>query len=161
MADYKQPKIKVPRFSEEAGFYTTPQRSKMMANIRGSNTKPELQLRRALWAAGVRFRVNVKTLIGKPDIASKKLRFAVFIDGGFWHGYQWDERKPKLKENKDFWIPKIERNMQRDEEVNEELQRMGFKVFRFWDHEIKANLGDCLKQIFTYLEAKERGTLKL
>ncbi len=158
MADYKIPKIKVPRFCEEEGFYTTPERSKMMANIRGRDTKAELRLRRALWAAGVRFRVNVKTLPGKPDVASKKMKFAVFVDGGFWHGYQWETRKPKLKGNKDFWIPKIERNMQRDAEVNEELQRLGYRVFRFWDHEVKANLGDCLKQIFAYLEAKERGT---
>lgn len=156
MADYKIPKIKVPRFCEAEGFYTTPARSKMMANIRGKNTKPELQLRKALWAAGVRFRINSKTLIGKPDISSKKLKFAVFVDGGFWHGYQWEQRKHQLKENKDFWIPKIERNMQRDQEVNEALQRQGFTVFRFWDHEVKANLGHCLNQIFRYLEARER-----
>ncbi len=156
MADYKIPKIKVPRFCEAQGFYTTPARSKMMAKIKGKNTKAELQLRKALWAAGVRFRVNVKTLPGKPDVASKKLKFAIFVDGGFWHGYQWDVRKSKLKENKDFWIPKIERNMQRDEEVNLELQHKGYAVFRFWDHEVKANLGECLKQIFEYVEHKAR-----
>lgn len=156
MADYKIPKIKVPRFCEAEGFYTTPARSKMMANIGGKNTKPELQLRKALWAAGVRFRVNVKTLIGKPDIASKKWKFAVFVDGGFWHGYQWETRKPKLKENREFWIPKIERNMQRDQEVNQALEAQGYKVFRFWDHEVKTNLGHCLNQLFTYLERKER-----
>lgn len=157
MPNYKQPKIQVPRFSEEAGFYTTPERSKMMGKIRGKNTKAELQLRRALWAAGVRYRVNVKSLIGRPDVASKKLKFVVFVDGGFWHGYQWAERKPKLKANKDFWIPKIERNMQRDEEVNEAFATQGYQVFRFWDHEVKANLGHCLEQILRYVEMKERG----
>lgn len=157
MAEYKLPKIKVPRFCEEAGFYTTPERSKMMAGIRGRNTQAEVLLRKALWAAGVRYRTHVKGLPGKPDVASKKQRFVVFVDGGFWHGYQWAQRKQQLRANKDFWIPKIERNMQRDAEVNEQLHRLGYRVFRFWDHEVKANLGHCLAQVLAYLEQHERG----
>ena len=156
MTEYKQPKIQVPRFSEEAGFYTTPERSKMMSKIRGKNTKAELQLRRALWAAGVRYRVNVKTLPGRPDIASKKLKFVVFVDGGFWHGYQWADRKTKLKANKDFWIPKIERNMQRDAENNARLQAMGYTVYRFWQDEVRKGLMGCILQILSHIEHCER-----
>ncbi len=149
--DYSQERIKVPRFNEESGFYTTPQRSKIMSKIRGKNTKPELAFRKALWAAGYRYRIDYKKLIGKPDIVLKKYRTAIFIDGEFWHGYQWEERKEKIKSNREFWIPKIERNIQRDAEVNEELNRLGYTVFRFWQKEVDKNLEECLKTVLTHL----------
>ncbi|WP_411893209.1 very short patch repair endonuclease [Winogradskyella sp. A2] len=144
-------KIKVPRFSEEEGFYTTIKRSKMMSKIRGKNTKPELLFRKALWRKGVRYRINSKQLPGKPDISIKKYKLAIFIDGEYWHGYDWDERKPKLKTNRRFWIPKIERNMQRDLEVNQKLNELGFTVFRFWAHEVKDNLNICINDVMIYL----------
>jgi len=149
---YKKEKIKVPRFNEEAGFYTTKQRSKIMSKIRGKNTKPELMFRKALWRKGVRYRVNSKQLPGKPDVSIKKYKLAIFVDGEYWHGYNWDERKPKLKTNRNFWIPKIERNMQRDEEVNQQLNALGFTVFRFWEHEIKKDLNTCINDIMVYLQ---------
>ncbi len=153
MAKYKPlPPIKVPRFEEAAGFYTTPERSKTMSKIKGKNTAPELQLRRALWAAGVRFRLHRKDLPGKPDMANKRLKLAIFVDGEFWHGYQWNKKKEKIKTNRDFWIPKIERNIQRDREVDMELTKMGFAVFRFWEYEVKKELGKCVKKILDYLE---------
>ena len=111
-----------------------------MSKIRSKNTKPELIFRKALWKKGIRYRVNNKQLPGKPDVSIKKYKLAIFIDGEYWHGYNWDERKPKLKTNKRFWIPKIERNMQRDKEVNQQLQNMEYTIFRFWVHEIKDNL---------------------
>ncbi|MFV0565614.1 MAG: very short patch repair endonuclease [Flavobacteriaceae bacterium] len=149
---YSQPKIKVPRFEESAGFYTTPKRSKLMGKIRSKNSKPELIFRKALWAKGVRFRVNNKTLPGKPDISIKKYRLAIFIDGEFWHGYNWNERKPKLKANKNFWIPKIERNMQRDNEVNQALTDMGYTVFRFWCNAVKTQLHKCINDVLVYID---------
>ena len=153
MANYKsKERIKVPRFNEESGFYTTPQRSKIMGKIRGKNTKPELAFRKALWEAGYRYRIDYKKLIGKPDIALKKYKTVIFIDGEFWHGQNWEERKHKIKTNRDFWIPKIERNIQRDQEVNTELQRMGYTVFRFWEREIKKELDQCLQKVITHLE---------
>lgn len=149
---YDEPKIKVPRFNEASGFYTTQKRSKIMSKIRGKNTKPELRFRKALWKAGVRYRVNNKSIPGIPDVSIKKYRLAVFIDGEFWHGYNWDERKHKLKRNREFWIPKIERNMQRDREVNQQLSDMGFTVFRFWANEIKNDLKTCLNDVLVYLD---------
>ncbi|SDQ15868.1 T/G mismatch-specific endonuclease [Flagellimonas zhangzhouensis] len=149
--EYSQERIKVPRFNEESGFYTTPERSKIMGKIRGKNTKPELAFRKALWQEGYRYRIDYKKLIGKPDIALKKYKTVIFIDGEFWHGYNWVERKEKIKTNREFWIPKIERNIQRDEEVNLALDEMGYKVFRFWETEVKKNLHDCLEQVLDHL----------
>lgn len=152
---YPEERIKVPRFNEESGFYTTPKRSKIMSKIRGKNTKPELAFRKALYAAGYRYRVDYKKLIGKPDIVLKKYKTVIFIDGEYWHGYNWEERKPKIKTNREFWIAKIERNMQRDAEVNEELHRLGYKVFRFWETEIKKELDRCLKEVLVHLQLQQ------
>jgi DNA mismatch endonuclease (patch repair protein) len=151
--NYAEKRIKVPRFNEESGFYTTPKRSKIMSKIRGKNTKPELAFRKALYAVGYRYRIDYKKLIGKPDILLKKYRTAVFIDGEYWHGHNWSERKPKVKTNREFWIAKIERNMQRDREVNAELQRLGYTVFRFWETEIKKELDTCLRKVIVHLES--------
>ena len=122
-----------------------------MSKIHSKNTKPELIFRKALWKKGIRYRVNNKQLPGKPDVSIKKYKLAIFIDGEYWHGYNWDERKPKLKTNKRFWIPKIERNMQRDNEVNLELNDMGYTIFRFWAHELKDNLNTCINDVMVYL----------
>jgi DNA mismatch endonuclease (patch repair protein) len=150
--EYSKERIKVPRFNEESGFYTTPERSKIMGKIRGKNTKPELAFRKALWQAGYRYRIDYKKLIGKPDIALNKYKTVIFIDGEYWHGHNWSVRKPKVKTNRAFWIAKIERNIQRDQEVNEELHRLGFKVFRFWESEIKKELDSCLTKVVLHLE---------
>lgn len=150
--NYHKERIKVPRFNEESGFYTTPERSKIMGKIRGKNTKPELAFRKALWAAGYRYRIDYKKLIGKPDIALKKYKTVIFIDGEFWHGHNWEERKLKIKTNREFWIPKIERNIQRDHEVNTALKEMGYTVFRFWEGEIKKELDACLEKVIVSLK---------
>lgn len=150
--DYKKEKIKVPRFNEDSGFYTTKKRSKMMSKVRGRNTKSELLFRKALWAKGVRYRVDSKKLPGKPDISIQKYKLAIFIDGEFWHGYNWPERKKTIKSNREFWIPKIERNRQRDEEVNQELHDLGYTVFRFWENEIIGDLDKCVNDILVYID---------
>lgn len=148
---YEDNKIKVPRFNEASGFYTTKKRSKIMGKIKGKNSKPELLFRKALWAKGIRYRINNKTLPGKPDISIKKYKLAIFIDGEFWHGYNWDERKNTIKSNRQFWIPKIERNLQRDKEVNQALQEMGYTVFRFWAKDLKTELGKCINDVLVYI----------
>ncbi|MCL4141580.1 UNVERIFIED_CONTAM: hypothetical protein GTU68_046448 [Idotea baltica] len=124
-----------------------------MSRIKGKNTKPELALRKALYAAGYRYRIDYKKLIGKPDIALPKYKTVIFIDGDYWHGKNWEERKPKIKTNREFWIAKFERNIQRDEEVNKELKRLGYTVFRFWESEIKKELTVCLQKIITHLNS--------
>jgi DNA mismatch endonuclease (patch repair protein) len=149
---YPEERIIVPRFNEASGFYTTPQRSKIMSKIKGKNTKPELAFRKALYAAGYRYRIDYKKLIGKPDIVLKKYKTVIYIDGEYWHGHNWEERKPKVKTNREFWIAKIERNIQRDKEVNRALEDLGYTVFRFWANDIKKNLETCLNQVITHLE---------
>jgi DNA mismatch endonuclease (patch repair protein) len=123
-----------------------------MGKIRGKNTKPELAFRNALYAKGYRYRIDYKKLIGRPDIVLKKHKTVIFIDGEFWHGFKWEERKKRIKSNREFWIAKIERNMQRDREVNEELKNQGYKVFRFWESSIKKDLETCLQQVIAHLE---------
>ncbi len=157
MAKYNDNEIiKVPRFKESEGFYTSPQRSRTMARIKAKNTKPEIAFRKSLWARGVRYRLNYKLLPGKPDLISKKYKFAVFIDGDFWHGKDWDEKKKKIKSNRGFWIPKIERNMQRDRTNNQLLKNMGYVVFRFWDEDIRKNLSDCVEQVVRHVAGKNK-----
>lgn len=152
---YNEDKIKVPRFNEESGFYTTKKRSKIMSKIGGKNTKPEMLFRKALWRKGVRYRVNNKKLPGKPDVSIKKYKLAVFIDGEFWHGFNWIERKETIQSNRGFWIPKIERNMQRDKEVNQQLIELGYTVFRFWAKDIKTELDKCINDILVYIDVGE------
>lgn len=148
---YSEYKIKVLRFEEENGFYTTPQRSQLMSKIKSKDTKPEIIFRKELWKAGLRYRKYNKKLSGNPDIVNKKHELIIFIDGEFWHGYNWDEKKAKIKTNREFWIPKIERNMQRDIENNIRLEELGYKVFRFWEHEIKKEIKKCVELVFLYL----------
>lgn len=147
--------IKVPRFEESEGFYTTKERSRIMSKIRGRDTKPEILLRKELYRRGLRYRVNYKKLPGKPDISNKSLRLAIFIDGEFWHGHNWDEKKDSIKSNRGFWIPKIERNMQRDREVNKKLKEMGFTVLRFWEKEVKKNLDECADAVMSAVKKKK------
>ena len=134
---YPPQRIQVPRFEEEAGFYTTPQRSALMGRIRSTNTKPEVALRKALWHFGYRYRCHDKRLPGKPDLVFAKQKMVVFVDGDFWHGHNWRQKREKIKKNAAFWIPKIERNMQRDREVTAQLEALGWRVVRVWEHELK------------------------
>ena len=140
-----------PRF-ERDGFKTTPQRSKLMGKIKGKNTYPELLLRKKLWALGIRYSIHADDLPGKPDIIIKKYRLVVFIDGDFWHGYRWEEKKKTLKTNRLFWILKIERTKQRDLFNNAALEDLGYTVMRFWEHDLKKNLSKCVNQIMLYIE---------
>ncbi|MFT4061657.1 MAG: very short patch repair endonuclease [Edaphocola sp.] len=133
-------------------LHTTPERSLLMAKIRSKNTKPELRLRKALWAAGLRYRINVKSLPGTPDIVIKKYKLAIFVDGEFWHGKDWPQKKNSIKNNREFWEEKIERNMLRDETANYHLEYLGYTVFRFWDTEINKKLGSCMAQVLNHIE---------
>ena len=143
--------IKVPRFKAELGYKTTPERSKLMGRIKSTETKPEIALRKELWKIGLRYRINVKKLPGCPDIVIRKNKLVIFVDGEFWHGYNWEIKKQRIKSNRDFWIPKIERNMQRDIQNKIELEQLGFKVVRFWEHEIKKELVTCIEKIRDYI----------
>jgi DNA mismatch endonuclease Vsr len=132
-------------------FQTTPERSKIMGKIRGKDTKIELALRHALWHHGVHYRKNYKNLPGSPDIALTKYKIAIFCDSDFWHGFEWDRRKCQIHSNRDYWIKKIERNIERDKEVNEALVALGWLPLHFWEHSINKSLDTCIAEIFNYL----------
>lgn len=151
----KEKPIKVPAFSEAQSRYTPESRSRLMRKIRSRDTQPELMLRRALWQLGYRYRKNVEDLPGRPDIAIKKYRVAIFVDGEFWHGYNWPEKKPRIQRNREYWIPKIERNMQRDRDNTLTLQEMGWTVFRFWEHKLKKDFDICLGAVTEALEKRK------
>lgn len=116
---------------------TKSQRAFCMSRIRGTNTKPELALRRELWRRGLRYRLKV-TLAGKPDITFKSARVLVFVDGCFWHGCPVHAVKPLT--NADFWREKIDRNRARDHKITQALESGGWVVLRIWEHEIKQHL---------------------
>lgn len=126
-----------------------------MKQVKNKDSKIEIMLRRELWSRGIRYRKNVKTVTGKPDIAFIGKKIAVFIDGEFWHGYNWEVRKNDFKTNREFWIPKIERNMERDKEVTKALQESGWTVIRFWGNEIKKNVIQCADIIQKELERRK------
>ena len=127
-----------------------------MSKIKGKNTKPEKLLKKALWQAGVRYKTPKKALLGKPDISLKKYKLVIFVDGTFWHGYNWEERKHTIKSNREFWIAKIERNMQRDQEVNAYYQSKGWTVLRFWDFEVKEELGIILNKVLALFHERSQ-----
>ncbi len=129
---------------------TPAQRKKNMQRIRSKDTKPEIRFCKALWARGIRYRKNVKDVIGKPDVCIKSKKIAIFIDSEFWHGKMYLEGKVP-KSNQDYWIPKLERNIQRDKEVNKTLKLQGWKIFRFWEKDIKKNLDACLNEVENYI----------
>lgn len=114
-----------------------------MKQVKNKDSVIEIALRKELWNRGLRYQKNVTKIFGKPDLVFKGKKVAVFCDSEFWHGYNWEERKKDFKSHQEFWIPKIERNMQRDIEVTEELRKQGWKVLRFWGNEIKKNVSGC------------------
>lgn len=123
---------------------TKEQRHKNMSNIRSKDTKIEILLRKALWHQGYRYRKNYKLLPGKPDIVLTKYKIVIFCDSEFWHGYNWEEKRKRITVNRDFWIKKITRNIARDQEINRELENMGWTVLRFWGKEITKHTDDCI-----------------
>ena len=125
---------------------TPEQRRKNMQHIRSKDTSIELRLRKALWHEGIRYRKNLKDLPGKPDIVLTKYNVAIFCDSSFWHGRNFETKKP-VATNHEYWDAKIRRNMKRDKEVNTQLEELGWTVLRFWDEDINKHLEDCVQTI--------------
>lgn len=128
---------------------TPEQRRKNMQHIRAKNTKIEFILRRALWKKGYRYKIHYAKIPGKPDIVLTKYKIAIFCDGEFFHGKDWEIQRKRIENsnNSDYWIMKIERNISRDEDVNRRLKAMGWVVLRFWGKDIKNNTDSCIKAI--------------
>ena len=131
---------------------TKSQRHKSMSHIRSKDTKAEILLRKALWSRGIRYRKNYKRLPGTPDIALTRYRIAVFVDGDFWHARSHREHPgEQVDTNKDYWQKKLQRNVDRDREVNDALTELGWLVLRFWETDIKKNLDGVVEEIISYI----------
>ena len=132
-----------------ADVLTKEQRRKNMQRIRSKDTKIEVLLRKALWHQGIRYRKNYSKIPGKPDIAITKYKIAVFCDSEFFHGKDWDDLRPRLLkgDNGEFWVKKIGKNREHDEEINKKLAFLGWTVIRIWGTDIKKNLDNCVRVV--------------
>lgn len=138
-------KIKEPRFRGDV----TARSHRTMSAIKSKNTRIEVMLRKALWSKGFRYRKNYKELPGRPDIVLTKYKIAIFCDSEFFHGKDWEELKGRLEKGKnhDYWVKKIERNIERDREKDILLRAQGWTVLHFWGRDIENNVEDCIKTI--------------
>ena len=136
-----------------------PKESKKSAigRVPGFGTQIELVLGSALWAAGVRYRKQYRKIPGRPDFVVPKAKLAIFCDSSFWHGRGWPASSAQFRTNREFWLPKIERNIRRDEEVNGLLAGLGWTTLRFWDDEILKRTNECVTRV---LDAIQKGTLR-
>lgn len=127
----------------------TNQRKKTMRRIRGKDTSIEIKLRKELWKRGYRYRKNYKSLPGSPDICLTKYKIAIFCDGEFFHGKEWEIIKPKVESgnNGTYWVKKIQENINRDNEVDKKLNFLGWTVIHFWGKDILKNTEDCIKVV--------------
>lgn len=126
-------------------------RHKIMASIHSRDTKPEVLLRKTLWHKGIRYRKNYKMLPGTPDIAITRCHVAIFVDGDFWHGRDLAKTEQRLGTNKQFWVKKLENNVQRDLYINEQLTELGWVVLRFWESDIESGLENIISVIEKYV----------
>ncbi len=128
---------------------TKEQRRKNMQHIRAKDTSIEMKLRKALWNKGYHYRKNYDKLPGKPDIVLTKYKIAIFCDSEFFHGKDWEVLRPRLENgnNSQYWISKISKNRERDDEINKRLLFEGWTVIRFWGKEIAKNADECVKVI--------------
>ena len=140
---------------------TTPDVSKRMSNVSLKGGKAETALSKALWRRGIRYRKNYRELPGSPDIAITKYKIAVFVDGEFWHGENWEERKKHLKRNRDYWIEKIEENIARDRRADEELIKAGWLPIHFWEKDVKADTEHCVNLLIDTIQLQYAKNLDL
>ncbi len=140
-----------------ADVKTPEQRSRNMAAIKGKDTKPEMIVRKYLFSRGLRFRVQVRKLPGKPDIVLPKYKTAIFVNGCFWHGHEGCKYFRLPKSNVEFWKEKIERNIERDKESMQALFDLGWKVVRVWECELrnKANREETLNKIYASITSPD------
>lgn len=134
---------------------TQEQINQIMRKVKSKDSEIEVLLRKELWKRGLRYRKNVKNICGKPDIVFLSKKVAIFCDSEFWHGFDWENRKKDFKKNREYWIPKIERNIRRDQDVNEKLTSEGWTVLRFWGEDIKKHVEECADIIEKVLRKNE------
>lgn len=135
---------------------TREQRRKNMQAVKNKGSKIETILGKGLWAVGLRYRKNDKSVFGKPDFTFKKYKVAIFCDSEFWHGKNWSKKKHEHKSNIDFWHKKIAGNIERDRTVNKKLKADGWKVLRFWGKDIERNFLLCVAKIQETIECQKK-----
>ncbi len=136
---------------------TTPEISKRMKSLSHKKSKVESVLAKALWHKGFRYRLNYKKLPGTPDIAITKYKIAIFVDGEFWHGKNFEKNKTKLKNNRDYWIEKIEENIKRDIKNDTLLQQKGWIPVHFWSKDVIKDVNSCISIIEDFIKLEEDG----
>lgn len=117
-----------------ADIFSKKKRSEIMSKVRSKDSKIEVEFRKKLWKVGFRYRKNSTKYFGKPDIVLPKYKTVIFIDSCFWHGCKKHGSMPQTR--KRFWEAKIERNKQRDKEVNKYYKKSDWKIFRIWEHDL-------------------------
>ena len=130
-----------------AHYDTDEATSQRMSHVRLKRGEGETAIAKELWREGYRYWLNYKKLPGSPDIAIKKYHIAIFVDGEFWHGYDWERRKQSIKRNRDYWIEKIEENIARDSRVDRELHALGWIPIRFWTKDVQKDLPGCIQTV--------------
>ena len=151
--------------NDMADVFTPEQRHIAMQHMRSKDTVIELVLRKALWEKGIRYRKNYRKLPGTPDIAITKYKIAIFCDGEFFHGKDWEKLELKLEKghNGSFWIKKIQNNINRDQIIDKTLEQQGWLVIRFWGNDIKKNLSSCVDVVCNAIDqvaARTKGSLR-
>lgn len=127
-----------------------------MQAVKSKNSRIEQKLAKALWARGYRYRKNVSSIFGKPDIVFLGLKIAIFCDSEFWHGKDWETKKYEIKSHREFWFKKIQGNIERDNKVNEVLKQEGWIVLRFWGKDIDKRLEYCISEIETIIRKNQK-----
>lgn len=131
---------------------TSPEISKRMSHVKTKKNSAEVMLAKSLWHKGYRYRLNYKELPGSPDIALTKYRIAIFIDGKFWHGKDFEQRKTKLKNNKDYWIEKIQENIDRDLKNDKLLRQMEWYPIHFWSNDVIKYCNQCVEEVICLID---------
>jgi DNA mismatch endonuclease Vsr len=134
---------------------TPEQRHKNMVAVKNKNTDIEMSLRKLLWNNGFRYRKNNLKVYGKPDIVFVGKKIAIFCDGDFWHGYDFENQKETIKSNQIFWKKKIENNIRHDILITAALESEGWIVLRFWGHDIKKHPEKCLQKVREAFETRK------
>jgi DNA mismatch endonuclease (patch repair protein) len=128
-------------------YDSTPETRKRMSKVKLKNGKAEQLLAKQLWRRGYRYHKNDKHLPGSPDIALLRYHIAIFVDGEFWHGKDWDRRKQRLQRNREYWIEKIEENIARDYRNDRLLEQAGWVPIHFWEKEVIKNVSACVADV--------------
>ncbi len=136
-------------------YDSTPETRKRMSKVKLKNGTAEQILAKKLWHMGYRYRKNDKRLPGSPDIAISRHRIAIFVDGEFWHGKDWETRKPRLQRNREYWIEKIEENIARDIRVDNQLRENDWISIRFWSKDILKDTEACISDILSTIIENE------